>query len=270
MIRQTTISRRLRMLAPASALVLGLLIATASPAKPLEEVLKEGKLRVGITLAAPWAMRDDDSELSGFEIDVARKLAADMGVEVQFLRYDYPRLINALEIGEIDLVAAGLAVTPERALHVNFSQPYATSGIGMATSLAATADVASLEELNDPRFTVAALTASVAAQLSENVFPRAGLELFATEEAAAEALLNDKAQIYLDQEPAPTFLALQHPDSIDVPLNGPLLESRSAFAVAKGDPDFVFFLNAWINAREADTWLTTTHEYWFKSLEWLE
>ena len=72
----------------------------------------------------------------------------------------------------------------------------------------------------------------------------------------------------LDQEPVPTFLALAHPDVVDVPVNRPLLETRSAFAVGKGDPDFLAFLDAWIEAREADTWLPTTHRYWFRTLQW--
>jgi polar amino acid transport system substrate-binding protein len=270
MIGRMTVSRRLRTPLQACALLLGLLAAATSVSKPLEQVLKEGKLRVGIALATPWAMRDEEGEFSGFEIDVARKLAADMDVELEILRYDFPRLVAALEIGEVDLLAAGLAITPERALHVNFSQPYATGGIGMATNMAATADVATLEQLNDPLFTVAALRESVAAEIAERVFPRAGLDLFATEDEAAEALLANKAQIYLGEEPGVSFLALEHPETIDTPINRPLLESRFAFAVAKGDPDFVTFLNAWINAREADTWLPTTHQYWFRSLLWSE
>ena len=74
----------------------------------------------------------------------------------------------------------------------------------------------------------------------------------------------------LEDEPVPTFLALEHPDVIDVPLPRPLLVSRAGFAVNKGDPDFLAFLNAWITAREADTWLPTTTAYWFESLRWRE
>ena len=68
----------------------------------------------------------------------------------------------------------------------------------------------------------------------------------------------------------PTFLALANPDIIDVPTARPLLASRAGFAVNKGDPDFLAFLNAWIEARDADTWLPTTANYWFKSLRWQE
>jgi polar amino acid transport system substrate-binding protein len=251
-----------------AAALLCLSACCAAGAASLQSVIMRGELRVGVTLAAPWAIREEDGEFRGFEIDVARRLAADMGVEVVFLRFDFADLIRALEAGEIDLIAAGLTITPERALHVNFSQPYATGGIGIATNLAATADVARLEDLNDPEFTIAVLDRSVAVELARRVLPMARLETFATEDAAAAALIAGEVDIYLDQEPVPTFLALAYPDVIDVPVNRPLLETRSAFAVGKGDPDFLAFLNAWIEARDADTWLPTTHRYWFRTLQW--
>jgi polar amino acid transport system substrate-binding protein len=245
-------------------------LATSSAvgAASLKEVIARGELRVGVSLAAPWAMRDDDDEYLGFEIDVARKLAADMDVEVVFRRFDYGALIRALEAGDIDMIAAGLTITPERALHVNFSQPYATGGIGIATNITSTADIERLEQLDSPEFTIAVLRESVAAELARRILPRAVQEAFATEDEAAAALIAGEVDIYLDQEPIPSFLALEHPESIDVPVTRPLLETRSAFAVGKGDPDFVLFLNAWIEAREADTWLPTTHQYWFRTLRW--
>jgi polar amino acid transport system substrate-binding protein len=248
--------------------LLGLCACCAAGAESLQDVLARGEIRVGVTLAAPWAMRDEEGEMSGFEIDVARRLAADLDVEVRFLSYEFGRLIRALEAGEIDLIAAGLTISPERALHVNFSQPYAIGGIGIATNTASTASVERLEDLDNPEFTIAVLDRSVAAELARRVLPTARLQPFATEEEAAAALIAGEVDIYLDEEPIPTFLAIAHPDVIDVPVSRPLLETRSAFAVGKGDPDFLAFLNAWIEAREADTWLPTTHRYWFRTLQW--
>jgi len=255
-------------LLPLVVTALGLLSLASASAGTLQQVLSRGDLRVGVTLATPWAIRDDSGDLSGFEIDVARKLAADMDVMIEFLRYDYDELIRALEAGEIDLIASGLTISPERALHVNFSRPYAISGIGIATNFATTASVENLEQLNDPRYTIAAIADSVAAQLATRIFPNARLETYRSETAASEALIAGDVDIYLDEEPIPSFLALEYPPVIDVPVNRPLLETRSGFAVTKGDPDFIAFLNAWIEAREADTWLPTTHQYWFKTLQW--
>lgn len=255
-----------------AAIVAAVLAVAAAPAaaRDLQQVLNTGTLRVGIALYAPWAMRGGDGELVGFEVDVARQLAADLGVKAELLPYDVERLVPALESNEIDVIAAGLTITPERALHVNFSAPYAESGITLATHSQSTAQVADITALDSDEFTIAAVEGSVAVQLAARLWPRAKLAVLGSVEAATEALLAGRVHGYLEDEPVPTYLALANPGVIDVPTARPLLASRAGFAVNKGDPDFLAFLNAWIEAREADTWLPTTAGYWFKSLRWQE
>jgi polar amino acid transport system substrate-binding protein len=239
-------------------------------ARELQDVLNTDTLRVGITLFAPWAARDPRGEYLGFEVDVAKQLAADMGVKAQLLAYDVDRLIPALESGEIDIIAAGLTITPERALHVNFSAPYAESGVGLATHVERTANVTDATALDNEEFTIAAVEDSVGAQLARRLWPRARVQLFTSVEDASKALLAGEVHGFVEDEPVPTFLALEHPGVIDVPTTRPLLLSPAGFAVTKGDPDFLAFLNAWITARQADTWLPTTQSYWFASLRWRE
>lgn len=252
----------------AGALALTTLVASNAEARTLQQVLNQGVLRIGVVLAAPWALRNEARELTGFEIDVGRQLAADMGTRPEFLIYQWDELVPALEAGEIDIVAAGLSISPDRAVHVNFSQPYSTGGVSLATHLGNTASVARLEDLNDDSYKVAAVEGTVAASLAQRILPRAALSLFDSEQSASEALVAGDVDAYLEDEPVPTYLALEHPNVVDVPIARPLLETRAGFAVAKGDADFLAYLNAWIVAREADTWLPTTHQYWFKSLRW--
>ncbi|WP_428101459.1 transporter substrate-binding domain-containing protein [Candidatus Rariloculus sp.] len=249
-------------------LLLALAVSGAAEARPLQQVLNEGTLRVGVALSTPWALRGPDGELTGFEIDVAHKLAEDMEVEADIRVYEWDRLILALEAGEVDVVASGLAITPERALHVNFSEPYAIGGVSLATNVTKTANVQELDDLNTGARKIAAVEGSVATELVARLLPRAELVVFEDVQTAGSALVGGEVDGFLEEEPVPTFLALENPAAIDVPIARPLLETRTAFAVNKGDPDFVFFLNAWIAARAADTWLPTTNNYWFKSLSW--
>jgi len=239
-------------------------------ARPLQEVLNTGTLRVGVTLFAPWAARGADGDLVGFEVDVARQLAADMGVKAQLLSYDVERLVPALESGEIDIIAAGLTITPERALHVNFSDPYAESGIGLATHVERTSSVTDINALDSNTITIGAVEGSVGAQLARRLWPHARVQVFTSVDAASKALLAGEVHGYVEDEPVPTFLALENPGVVDVPTGHPLLVSPAGFAVNKGDPDFLAFLNAWITAHKADTWLPTTASYWFESLRWRE
>jgi polar amino acid transport system substrate-binding protein len=254
----------------AIVLVLGFALLPRTEARDLQQVLNTGTLRVGVTLYPPWAARAANGDLIGFEVDVAKQLAADLKVKADLRAYDVERLIPALESGEIDLIAAGLSITPARALHVNFSQPYAEGGIGLATHVARTANVKKLEDLDGESHTIVAVDGSAAAQLAKRLLPRAKLKLISSQDAASRALITGEVDGYLEDEPVPTFLALDNPGVIDVPLARPLLSSRSGFAVNKGDADFLAYLNAWIVAHEADTWLPATTAYWFKSLRWRE
>jgi polar amino acid transport system substrate-binding protein len=256
-----------RMLA-ALFLAVSLAAASAASARPLQDVLNRGSLRIGVALFPPWAMRADKDELRGFEIDVAKKLAEDMGVEPNIVVYEWNRLIPALEADEIDIIAAGMTITPDRALKVNFSAPYETGGIALATNVGSTATAKNLDDLNSSRYRFGAVEKTVAAALAERVLPNAKLVTFKNPEDAEAALADGKIDGLLEEQPGPEFLALDHPGKIDVPLSHPLLETRSGFAVAKGDPDFLAFLDAWITARQADTWLPSTHHYWFESLRW--
>lgn len=250
------------------ALLASAITHQAADARTLQQILNVGDLRIGVVLAAPWVLRNDDGELEGFEIDVARRLTADLGVEAEFVVYRFDALVAAVESGEIDIVISGLTITPERARHVNFSSPYATGGVALATNVSATADVERFEDLGSPEFRIGVVEDSVAATLAEGMLGDAEIVEFADAPAAAEALVVGAVDAYLDEQPAPTFLALEYPGLIDVPLARPLLETRAAFAVAKGDADFLAYLNAWIEAREADTWLPATHAFWFETLRW--
>ena len=60
-------------------------IAAGSQDSVVEQVIQRGVLRVGMSTFVPWAMKDKTGKLIGFEIDVATRLAEDMGVKVEFV-----------------------------------------------------------------------------------------------------------------------------------------------------------------------------------------
>ena len=252
------------------ALVALSLASASAYGRSLQQVRNHGTLRIGIALATPWAMRDRDGQLIGYDVDVGRKLAEDMRVEPSFVVYDWDELERAIETDEIDIVVAALTITAERALRMNFSNPHTRGGLTLATNLQSTARVESLMDLDTPEYSLGVVEGSVAVELAARVLPRVSVESFQSAEAAGAALVDGTIDAYLEEEPVPTYLALDNPSRVDVPINRELLPTQTGFAVGRGDPEFVIFLNAWIIARESDTWLPTTHEYWFKSLRWRE
>lgn len=242
--------------------------AVATDKRGFDQVVSSGKLRVGVYLLTPYVMQGQDGGLIGSEVDIATRLAKDMGVAVDFKLYDWNELIPALQKGEIDIIASGLTVTPERALKVYFSNPYATSGIGIATNIKLTAGFNNLTELNSPQVAIGAIAGTVSEQVAREVFNKAAIKTFNEEKQAEDALVKGLLHAYVRAEPEPHFIALRHPREVDVPITKPLLGTSEAFAVRKGDADFVNFLNAWIVARSADAWLASTHSFWFETLGW--
>lgn len=234
----------------------------------LQGVLEKGTLRVGIALFTPWTFKNNDGEMVGFEIDVARQLAKDLGVQPEFHVFKWEKIMQALLSGEIDIIAAGMVITPQRALKVNFSQPYNSSGIGLVTNIPLTKAFNGPQDLNRSEVVISAVTKTISEDLAHRVFPEATIKTFSSSQEAIQAVTGGKVHGYIEHEPITTFIALDNPDTVDEPLSKPLLETKEAFAVRKGDPDFIHFLNAWIISHDTDTWLTSVHKYWFEGIEW--
>lgn len=246
-----------------------LLMPPLASADALDDVLESRTIRIGVAEYVPWTIRTKSGELIGFEIDVAKKIASDIGVQADITVYEYQQLIPALQQGKIDVIAGGMTITPRRALQVNFSQPLANSGISIATNSDKTKNVNELQDFNDERFVIAVVADSLAHSVAQTFFELANIQVYPSSELAEQEILEDRAHAYIGSVPEVNFLALVHSDKVDVPLRDPIMASSEGLAVKKGEQEFLNFLNSWVVARQTDKWLGTTRDYWFKTLDWM-
>jgi polar amino acid transport system substrate-binding protein len=168
------------------------------------------------------------------------------------------------------MIAGGMAITPARALQVNFSRPLAISGVGLATHMGKTADITSLQELDNPDIVITTVKDTFAANTATIMFPNADVQIFTDRRAAEAAVLEGRAHAYLASLPEVQFLMLKNSDVVDLPIPEPLVANSEALAVKKGEQQLLNFLNAWVTARTTDKWLSSTRDYWFSSLDWVE
>lgn len=250
-----------------------LLAIVASPlaqADAVSEIVERGTLRIGISEFVPWAMSAKRGGHIGYDIDLGVKIAKDMGVRAEFKVYEWKDIIPALEAGEVDMIAAGIVVTPQRALRINFTQPVAESGAGMATNTLMTKDIENLQQLNHPDIVISTVTDTFSEGVARSIFDKAEIHSHANKDDAEKEILEGRSHAYISSLPAVKFLVLNNGDAIDLPLNDPLVGWAEALAVKKGEQELLNFLNAWVTARTADRWLAVTRDYWFESLEWVE
>lgn len=267
-VNERAIKVRLKLLAKAAPLLM-LVSPSLADADVLDEILDRRMIRVGVAEFVPWTIKTESGDLIGFEIDVARKIAADMGVTARFTVYEYEKLIPAVQQGEIDIIAGGMPITPGRALQVNFSQPLANSGISMATNTEKTQSIESLNELNDKRVVITVVADTLAHSVAQTFFDEASIKIYPTSELAENDVLEGRAHAYLASVPEINFLALMNAGKVDVPMAEPLIASSEGLAVKKGEQGLLNFLNAWVVAHQADKWLGTTREYWFNTIDWV-
>ena len=259
---------RLKLLGQALTLLV-LIFPPIADADVLDDILDRRTIRVGVAEFVPWTIKTKSGELIGFEIEVARKIASDMGVKPTFTVYEFEKLIPALQQGEIDVIAGGMAITPRRALQVNFSQPLANSGISIATNTEKTKNVSAMRHLNDERIVIAVVADTLAHSVARTFFAQANIKVYPTSELAENEILENRAHAYVASVPEINFLALMNRKKVDVPISEPIMASSEGLAVKKGEQELLNFLNAWVVSRRTDKWLGTTHDYWFKTIDWV-
>lgn len=246
--------------------------AGAGEAKPghgmVEEVLQRGVLRVGMSTFVPWAMPDKNGQLVGFEIDVATKLAEDMGVKVEFIPTKWAGILPALLTGKFDIIIGGMGIVPQRNLKVNFSIPYDHSGMSIVAGKEKAAGFKTLEDFNKPEVVIVSRLGSTAATAAQKFLPKATHRAFDDEAQQYQELLNGRAHAVVASAPTPAFQAIAHPDKLFLPLSGTFTEEPIGFAVRKGDPDSLNFLDGWIRVKTADGWLKERKDYWFNTRDW--
>ncbi|MBI1245509.1 MAG: transporter substrate-binding domain-containing protein [Alphaproteobacteria bacterium] len=234
----------------------------------IEEIKKRGTLRVGLSTFVPWAFRSKSGDLIGYEVDVAKKLAEDMGVKPEFVPTAWDGIIPALLAGQFDFIIGGMTITPARNLTVNFTSPYSATGVDVVASKKLAGGFKTLADFDKPTVTLAARRGTSAATTAQRMFPKATLRLFDDDAPALLEVQNDRAHAWVSTVPKPGFAALDHPDTLFRPFPDVLVKQADAMAVRKGDPDALNFLNNWIQSKTLDGWLAERQAYWFKAREW--
>ena len=234
----------------------------------IEQVIKRGILKVGMSTFVPWAMKDKTGKLIGFEIDVATRLAEDLGVKIEFTPTKWAGIIPALLTGKFDVIIGGMSIRPDRNLKVNFSIPYDYAGQSLLANKKLAAGFASLKDFDRADVVISARLGSTAAEAAKQFMPNAQKRLFDDEAQVIQEVVNGRAHAAVASAPLPAFQAIKYPDQLFLPLQGTFTKEPIGFAVRKGDFDTLNYFNNWIRVTEAKGWLAERKHYWFETKDW--
>lgn len=227
----------------------------------LATIRKRGPLRVGVAVNEPMVMHDRQGQLVGYSVDLARRLADDLGVKIEFVETSWSQVIPDLLARRFDLVASGLWVTLPRALVVNFTDVAASQGIHLVAGKGA-AGRHHAADFNRAGTRIVVYGGTVQEELATRLFPQATLLKVAGDGDHLAPVLAGKADAALVPTFAPQVLARSAPGRLFLPLDRPLASSVTAMAIRKGDADFLAYLNTWLAVHRADGWLDERAMHW--------
>ena len=246
-----------------------MLAGVASAGSTLDRILKKQELVVGTAgNQPPLNVTNKIGEIIGFEADLAKGIAMNMGVKIRFVTMPFSQLLPSLRSGKVDMVISSMAMTPNRNLKVAFVGPYFISGKGVLTKKANEAALNEIGDMNKPTFRLAALKASTSEEFVKKAAPLAKLVPVTSYDEAIDLLLQDKVDVLFADYPYCAFSAFRHRDKDLIVGEAPLTFEPLGIAVLE-DPLLINWLENFLTILEGTGQLKLMGKRWFDDGSWI-
>ncbi|MFC1488927.1 transporter substrate-binding domain-containing protein [Thermodesulfobacteriota bacterium] len=235
----------------------------------IEKILKRGELRVGFESGyVPFEMTDKRGNFIGFDMDYARRLAKEMGVKFVPVNTAWDGIIPALMTDKFDIIMGGMTVTQQRNLKVNFCDPYIVVGQSILLNIKHAGVVESYKDLNNSKYIVTSRMGTTGEQAIKKFIPKATYKGFESEAEAGLEVINGKADALVYDLPFCGFLYGSQGKGKTVFLSEPFTFEPLAWAINKGDPDFLNFLNNFLQQTKGDGFYGKVFNKWIIGSNW--
>ena len=235
----------------------------AQEADDIEGILKRGELRVVVTAVdqPPFYYVDKKGNLAGYDIDLATKMADELGVKLVISR-DAPAfndLVTQVASGKADLAVSKLSKTLTRAKTVKFSTPYMVFKQGLLFNRLQLAKVASESEVNNfvrnYKGTIGVIANSSYANYAKTNFPHATIKEFKTWDDAVQALINGEVlSVYRDELEIKKVLSSIPQSSLTLkPVYLKDLTDPIAIAVNRENSQLLYWVNFFLESQKKKT-----------------
>lgn len=232
-------------------------VQARAPTDRLASILARGEVRIGVWLgAAPWGFLRDRGDMDGSEVELARRIAADLGVRAILLPVTFNERIPAVVRGDVDLLCATLSILPDRMRRIAFAHAHGRFDVAMG-----------VREDNPVRRpgdlagrAVIALEQGAARQSVEERFLGQARIMPVPDYAAALTAFAAHPEAILA---VPDFtlrrMILDHPE-LRIEARGVLGRTAYAIAIQQGQPDLLRFINTSVFLMDQDGTLAEIHQ----------
>lgn len=203
----------------------------------VDKASKDKKLTIGVKFDQPGlGLKNADGSFSGFDIDVAKYIAQQLGVQesgITFKETPSASRETALKNKEVDMIVATYSITDKRKADVDFAGPYFITGQGLLVRKdSGIDDVKDLSAFNGK--TVCSATGSTPIQNIKANYPEIKTKEYDIYSGCVEDLLNGSVDAVTTDQAILIGYAAQHPDKLKI-VGGLFTEERYGVGLTKGD-----------------------------------
>ena len=237
--------------------------ATQLAGTRVDHVLRHGVLQVGYRPNnLPCSYLTPAGKLVGFDVEMAHILAEDIGVELEFVPFEFDRLGRMLASGQIDIAMSCIASLPDRYAYASFARPYIDLTLAFVVpdhERDVYADLELLQSRTD--LTIALVSNHYFVSRIERLLPNANIVLleaaedfFTGGDQGADALL-------LSAEEGAAY-SYRYPRYTVARVNRGNIRLPAGYPVPKGDIEMLEFVSNWVDLKKKDGTIDALYEYW--------
>lgn len=212
--------------------------------RTVDEIKESGKIDIGVfSDKNPFGYVDNNGEYQGYDVYFAKRIAEDLGVELNLVSVEAANRVEYLTTGKVDIILANFTVTAERAEKVDFALPYMKVALGVVSPDSAV--IASADDLAGKKLIV--VKGTTAEQFFTENYPDTELVKFDEYNEAYSALQDGRGDAFSTDNTEVLAWAMQNPGfTVGVESLGSL--DTIAPAVTKGNESLLNWINDEIKA----------------------
>jgi len=253
------------------ALVTLCTFAAPALADTLDEVTSRGVLRVGMEPGyMPFELTNQRGEIIGFDVDMAKRLAKHLGVELELVSTAWDGIIPSLLTDKFDVIMSGMTITDERAQSVDFAEPYIIIGQTALLRKDLAGEVTSWKDLDDPKYKIASKLGTTGEIAAKKMLPKARYFSYETEHEGIMEAVNGRVDAFIYDSPYNAVAFAQKGQGKLVFLDQPFTDEPLGWAIRKGNPKFLAALNAFLAESKGNGTYEKIYTKWFKDDAWIK
>lgn len=225
--------------------------------RTLDEIKESGTINIGVfSDKNPFGYVDENGEYQGYDVYFAKRLAKDLGVELNFVSTEAANRIEYLQTGKVDIILANFTVTPERAEEVDFALPYMNVSLGVISPDSNVIESLDNWNENDSMIVISGTTAET---YLTSEYPNIKLQKYDTYANAKNALENGNGVAWANDNTEVIAFANQNEGyTVGIPELGS--KDTIAPAVTKGNETLLSWINEEIKTLGKESFFHADYE----------